>query len=512
MSNLNHYVRQLRPRTESYTPHVDKVQNILSESALSKSQLEKPAGKGPNSGVQRIEIFANKISKGEDHILNDGSTIKITQITMNGETYHLDDMAKLVKDFEDVESISITEPKTAWSKVSKTPEYGGEGGGEKISTSTQELMTATLVLMGKKFDSTEISVDDAKNIIEESKKQWANVVGVVGKETLLNQFTDNWYDLATSISSANAILEIVSEPTKVFWTGQKWDDEISSFNPPIGNIKDYNSSDIVVAGGNRYYGFSLKKKGSSKDADPTLINKPITGKKALLKEFIPEADMAKIERAKNLFFIRLVASYPPFVKKHGKNKYSLVQKMSDKDFKREIGKIPNIFVNNALAGRGEGGRRNIFWRVVNIVLEKDSKKMMIAFMKLIFKVDLQPILDESGQFDFYLLTGIGKRKGDVIGVEPAEVKDLPSTIEALTKIFKEDNIKLGSTIDNKGNKKPLPWEYEGKKAPAKLFYTIYNGSDPLLNLELRYKGSKTAEPQFQVTATPLFKNLMSGEK
>ena len=119
MSNLNHYVRQLRPRTESYTPHVDKVQNILSESALSKSQLEKPAGKGPNSGVQRIEIFANKISKGEDHMLNDGSTIKITQITMNGETYHLDDMAKLVKDFEDVDSISITEPKTAWSKVSK---------------------------------------------------------------------------------------------------------------------------------------------------------------------------------------------------------------------------------------------------------------------------------------------------------------------------------------------------------------------------------------------------------
>jgi hypothetical protein len=33
MSNLNHYVRQLRPRTESYTPHVDKVQSILSESS-----------------------------------------------------------------------------------------------------------------------------------------------------------------------------------------------------------------------------------------------------------------------------------------------------------------------------------------------------------------------------------------------------------------------------------------------------------------------------------------------
>ena len=68
------------------------------------------------------------------------------------------------------------------------------------------------------------------------------------------------------------------------------------------------------------------------------------------------------------------------------------------------------------------------------------------------------------------------------------------------------------TIDDKGKIKPLPWEYTGKKAPAKLFYTIYNGQVPLLNLELRYKGSKTAEPQFQATATPIFKNLMGGKK
>ena len=36
-----------------------------------------------------------------------------------------------------------------------------------------------------------------------------------------------------------------------------------------------------------------------------------------------------------------------------------------------------------------------------------------------------------------------------------------------------------------------------KEKPAKLFYTVYNGTKPLLNLEIRYKGSKTAEPQFQ---------------
>ena len=503
---LQKYVRQLRPIQENKVDYVERVQTFVTESSLSKAQLEKPAGKGPNSGTPRIEIFAKKIADGEDHILNDGNTIKIKEITMNGEVYGKNDMNKLVKDFDDVESIKITNPETAWSKVAKTPEYGGEGGGQKISTSTQELMTAAIVLGGKKYDSTEITVDDAKKIIEESKNQWTNIVGASGKESLLNQFTDNWYDLATAVSSANAILSIIPKPTKVFWTGQSWDEEIAQFNPAIGNIKDYNSSDIVVVGGNRYYGFSLKKKKKSKDADPTLINKPITGSKSLLKEFIDDKDMQTIERAKNLFFIRMVAAYKKTTN------YSAIKKLPERQFKKEIAKIPNSFANDMLAGRGASGRKNIFWQAVNKVLTKDSKDMMIAFMKLIFKVDLQPILDESGQFDFYLLTGIGQKKGDAIGVEPAEVKDLPQTVDALTKIFKEDNIKLGKTVDNKGKVKRLPWEYEkGEKAPAKLFYTIYNGKIPLLNLEIRYKGSKTAEPQFQATATPIFKNLMSGK-
>ena len=83
---------------------------FLSESSLSKGELEKPAGKGPNSGTPRIEIFAKKIADGEDHMLNDGTTIKILQITMNGEVYGVKDMDKLVTDFDDVESVSVTNP------------------------------------------------------------------------------------------------------------------------------------------------------------------------------------------------------------------------------------------------------------------------------------------------------------------------------------------------------------------------------------------------------------------
>ena len=77
----------LKPREETYTAPLDIVQKVLSESKLSKSELQKPAGKGPNSGIPRIEIFAKKITNGEDHMLNDGTTVKVKEVTMNGETY-----------------------------------------------------------------------------------------------------------------------------------------------------------------------------------------------------------------------------------------------------------------------------------------------------------------------------------------------------------------------------------------------------------------------------------------
>ena len=131
MSYLQQYVRQVKPRNESYTPPVDKVQNLYSlyeGSSLNRKELMKPAGKGPNTGVPRIEIFADKIAKGEEHMLNDGTTIVIKQITMDDKTYASKDMKSMVTDFEDATKISITDPATAWGDVAKTPEYGGEGG------------------------------------------------------------------------------------------------------------------------------------------------------------------------------------------------------------------------------------------------------------------------------------------------------------------------------------------------------------------------------------------------
>ncbi len=175
MSYLQQYVRQLKPRNESYTPPVEKIQQLYylyEGSELNRKELLKPAGKGPNTGIPRIEIFADKIAKGEEHMLDDGTTIVIKQITMDDKVYTPKDMKSMVVDFEDATKIAITDPDTLWKDMAKTPEYGGEGGGTRISTSTQELMTATIVLLGKKYDSEKITVEDAAEIIKAAEGKW----------------------------------------------------------------------------------------------------------------------------------------------------------------------------------------------------------------------------------------------------------------------------------------------------------------------------------------------------
>ena len=47
----------------------------------------------------------------------------------------------------------------------------------------------------------------------------------------------------------------------------------------------------------------------------------------------------------------------------------------------------------------------------------------------------------------------------------------------------------------------------GKDA-AKVFFTLSKGETPILDIELRYKGSFTAMPQFFATMNPAFQKLL----
>ncbi len=106
---------------------------------------------------------------------------------------------------------------------------------------------------------------------------------------------------------------------------------------------------------------------------------------------------------------------------------------------------------------------------------------------------------ETKDFKFNLNTGIGRVHKNYIISEPAENKDLVSTVEVLTDIF-NGNLSVRQTENKK-----QAWSM-GSNA-AKIFYTIYSEELPIIDIEIRYKGSFTAEPQFQATARPNFKNL-----
>ncbi len=495
---------------------------VLNE-ALSNATLKTTSNAGPNSGILRYEIFANKVWGSGDivkHIQNDANTVVVKKIKLGDIVYsasNAEDKENFIKDYFETDGagFKIIDPKISLSDLAKTPEYGGKGGGTKISESTQELLVCCLVLMEYSHDGTDIDVKQAAEIIEGAKGEWGNIIGATGKDKLLEQFTENWYDLATSISSANAILNITGGIKKVFWTGQSWDNEIAPYNPKVEGIKDYNSSDMVVLGKDGiYYGFSLKKKPSKEADDPTLINKPITGEKSGLKGIISSKGIKNIEDAKINFFDNIIKDYPKFSSNDkkiigiaGKN----IKNLSSKEKNNLIKKIDNNWINDRL--RGKGPTKNIFWKTFNDELFKVKETFCQKFIELIFRMDLNKLMGKnSAEFKFYLLTGIGRKTATGVFVDTAEVKDLPKTIEVLSKVFKKNRLNLGKTLDKNGSPIDQPWEWDGgKDLAAKVRYTIYNDKSPLINIEIRYKGSKTAEPQFQAIATPSFTNLFYEE-
>ena len=90
----------------------------------------------------------------------------------------------------------------------------GKGGGVKISESTQELMVAALVL--NKVKSGNIDEAAAIGMNEEAKTQLKKTERANRRPNLIDQFTGQHNDLATAISSSNAIHKGFSYPVKSY--------------------------------------------------------------------------------------------------------------------------------------------------------------------------------------------------------------------------------------------------------------------------------------------------------
>ena len=120
-------------------------------------------------------------------------------------------------------------------------------------------------------------------------------------------------------------------------------------------------------------------------------------------------------------------------------------------------------------------RKNTFFRRVESILSKNAEDFVKSFIQLLFRTKMKGI-EDTGEFKFYLLTGIGRFIGGTVEVEEAENKDTPSTIEALTKIF---NSKLEM---KKTPGKLQAWE-KGAGA-AKVFFSIFSDGAKIIDLDL----------------------------
>ena len=344
-----------------------------------------------------------------------------------------------------------------------------------------------------------MSVTDANQLIEDAKKEFNNVHGATERPELLDQFNGNYDDLGTAISSANAIREITGTISNTYWTGKDWHSDIERFNPKVPGIRDYNSSDIVVKAGTKFYGFSLKKKKRAKDQDPTLINKPITGDKSFLKNILSDSAMVIINNAKKIFFNFIVHKHHNIPM----NDLSKLPWATRRKGAKSIGRYMKEIPKNKLDGYVKSSSNIFFKKVNSIIMTKEyAEKFVEDFLKFVFKFDMEDILGEKkmSKFEFFLLTGIGSKSGENVVASPAEVKDLPQTIQVLTEIFGRKKLSIEQT---KGKTNA----FQKNATSAKVYYTIKDERTPILYLEIRYKGSYTANPQFQCVATPDFKNM-----
>ena len=497
--SLQQYVRQVKPRNESYTAPVDKVQNFLSEAynIPLESQKDNDAFVGDKEDLKKLLKYVKPISTEDIPLVggsgNDEKKVKIRGIKGTDNEQKVRDWIK--ENLPDIEGISYGK-----GSIGK--------GGKKIHESTQEIMVATLCLMNKTFTSP-MNASDANQLIDEAKKLYNSVEDASLKPELLEQFNGNYKDLGTAISSANAIRDIVGTTNKAYWTGKGWHADIKHLNPDVKGIKDYNSSDIVVKSGSVFYGFSLKKKAKSKDVDPTLINKPITGPKSFLSNILSETDVSDIEDAKMALFRGIIKSHykktPAEMKVIDKLPWSKGGRAPKEpnSITRYLKDIPKKVLDSQVKSP-----KNTFFKAVDDILmsEENAKKFVEDFLKFVLKFDMPEKITQTGsEFHFYLLTGIGDLSGEDVVAEKADVKDLPQTIEVLTEMFERDQLKLIRTTGAKG--KPKLNAYEEGATAAKNFYTITDAGKDILNIEIRYKGEYTANPQFQCIVTANFKNL-----
>lgn len=350
-------------------------------------------------------------------------------------------------------------------------------GKRSVEVDPNEAMVACLLAMPN-FDLPQ-NDNEMDKLISECLKYKKKITNA--NSDVFNFFEKNYVNLIQAASAAHAIKNKIGNktPDKIYLTGGTYPKEIEFLKINHLNMKDYNSSDLILKVEDKYIGISLKKAANSK-AIPTLLNKAVSG------VIDPKSSLSNvIVDATNEFFNCVV------------NK-KLKTKCKNTDWKKHIHSISNEEVNSEIKG-------NIshFKTIHDAFIDMDDEAIQ-KILSLIFKLDLKKLLDFD--FDFYLVTGIGDygpKKGVVI--EEGHISELNTVVDLLEKLTEENKIEIRPS-----NNKKQAFEEDAKA--AKLFFDIVSGTTHIIHLEIRYKGSFTSQPQLFAFLSEEFKKLVHNVK
>lgn len=339
-------------------------------------------------------------------------------------------------------------------------------------------------------------------------------------------------DVAVSISAALSIKNWLTSteneprdiPVRGFMTGNRWPSEVDKFRIDSFGMKDYNSSDIILytgkqSGNEYYYGISLKKKPTAASQDPTIINKAFDSimqgnkfdkVKEKLEEtrnkwFADKLRQAHKERKiqitdsdKRLSDAELIRKKPP-----GSNK-SYVDTKGTLSEGYENGNGFREWMNKQVS---DGSSRGLYAKLMKEI-EPYMDLYANSLINLVLKTKLNDELNANKElnkyyFGFCLCTGVGRyseRTGPSVGTGSCYSQD--SVLASINKIMSSrDKLQMKMVPNPAG---------PGSDA-AKVFFEITKGRFKILDLELRYKGSFTSQPQFFAKLSPEFKKTIKGK-
>ena len=489
---LQKYVRQLRPIQEKYVDHVEQVQDLFEELSPSE-ELQKV--------IKLVEVIDSKISaiNGETELSKDNKNrITLIQVVPDKDRIKFAALAKEVIDNEDgFENIPIKSQREEKDYHFKHKDFSRSiyvtlkpsGARGSVRDDPNELLTGIFCCI--KYSSP-TTIEELDLLIDLAKKNIGKSEG--HSQGQVDLFDKAYTNACQAISAANSIKKMLGgNAEKVFMTGKKWPSEVEGFKRNSYGMKDFNSSDIILRKGKKYFGVSLKKKESKTSQDPTILNKAFD---TLLngEKFIQVKE--QLERKKEQFYVSVIQSAM-------KDKTLNKRPVNAKNWKTFLGggkqgtktRLGNDYVNKSLKSTG-----SLFKEMANII-KKNEKLIGESLVNLILKLDLKDL--QKNNFMFSLVTGNGRytpRKGAII--EDADIYDIDTIVEKMDSLgWSDRNITI--EFNNRQTQ-----AFDVGATAAKLQYVLKVGTMDIVKFEIRYKGNFTSQPQFLGYFTNKFKALL----